>query len=96
MSISISDNVSNAIRPCEAILYPVILIVSAVLYSEIIDSITDEEMKASASVVLCGAILCILMQCAITEMTIIKTIRTRLTTILTAITTLHSEKILTW
>ena len=60
MSSSESYCVSNAVRPCEAILYPVILIVSAVLYSKIIDIITDEEMKASAAVVLCGAILCIL------------------------------------
>ena len=60
MSSSGSDSVSNVICPCEVNLYPAILIVSAVLYSEIIDIITDEEIKASEAVVLCGAILCIL------------------------------------
>ena len=40
LSISRSDSGSNPICPCEAVLYPAILIVSAVLYSEIIDSIT--------------------------------------------------------
>ena len=41
MSSSESDSVSNAISACEAVLYPAILMVSAVLYSEIIDSITS-------------------------------------------------------
>ena len=82
------------------------MIVSAILYSEIINSITSLQdyllvqqlmrKSASAAVAPSGAILCILWQCAITKRTIAKTpiIKMTKSRLTTAIITLNSKKIL--
>ena len=51
----------------------------------------DEMMRASAAVAPCGTMFCIVRQCTITKMTIMKTTKTRPKTIFTAIITLHAE-----
>ena len=85
--------------------YPCILIVSAILYSEMINSDTNLQdylleqqlmskwERASAAVTPCGEISCILRQCAITKTTITKTTMINVTsTRLTTITPCPKEK----